>query len=60
MSKQTTEEIHTARLANFEKRKALGEFSGDFQEDTERFVKRQLERVGKSQFKIPFLAALID
>ena len=60
MSEQTTEEIHQARLANFEKLKKMGQFSADFQEDSEKFVEHQLKRVGKSQSRVPFRAAIRD
>ena len=58
MSEQTTEKIHQTRLANFEKLKKTGQFSADFQEDSEKFVEHQLKRVGKSQSRVPFRAAI--
>merc|ERR1712166_1122476 len=58
MSTETTGKIHTARLNEFERRKKLGLFSKDFQEDAEKFVDHQLKRIGDSQSRIPGIAMM--
>ena len=59
MSKKTTEEEHKARLDEFDRVKDL-RFSKDFPEEAKKFVDYQLEKIGKSQSKIPGRASRRD